>query len=87
MAPGEVHQRQMTVGIGLAGAQIDRSNDAIRAGEHNLQLIASTWYKSWPLGEKLRERWRSKGVLWLNPLVSNPMRFVAERPQSLHACK
>lgn len=87
LTPGESYERRMTIGIGMVGEKVERANDAIRRGEHTLQLIVSTWYKSVPLGQKLREQWRAKGHLWLEPLLSNSIPFVAERPQSIPACK
>jgi hypothetical protein len=87
LAPGASYERSLKVGIGVVGAKGDRANDAIRAGEHTLQLVVSAWYKTWPLGATLRERWQSRGYLWLDPLVSNQLPFSAEPPKTLAACR
>ncbi|HKP36451.1 MAG TPA: hypothetical protein VJT71_06305 [Pyrinomonadaceae bacterium] len=87
LAPGQSYERLMTIGVSIVGDEAVRGDNAIRAGEHTLQMTVSTWYKTWPLGQKLRAQWQTKGHLWLEPVVSTPIRFVAERPQSIPACR
>jgi hypothetical protein len=87
LAPGASYERSLRVGIGVVATKGERASDAIRAGGHTLQLIVSAWYKTWPLGLTLRERWQLRGYLWLEPLVSNQLPFSAEPPKTLAACR
>lgn len=87
LSPGSFYERKLSVGIALAPEGVERSNSAIAAGDHSLQLIVSTWYKQRSLAEKLSKQWEPKGLLWFDPLVSPPIYFVAERPPSPASCK
>jgi hypothetical protein len=87
LLPGAVYERKLVVGIAVVRADFERGDSTIRAGEHTLQLIVSTWYKSRGLAEKLRKQWERKGLLWFDPLVSAPIHFVAQLPPSTARCK
>jgi hypothetical protein len=87
LGPGASYETETTVGIGVAGQSAHRARHAILEGEHALQLIVSTWYRSRNLAETLRERWQRKGLLWYSTVASNEIRFKAERPQSPAPCK
>jgi hypothetical protein len=87
LPPGAIYEREMMVGIAIVSERVARGNFAIREGAHTLQLIVSTWYKSRSLAQKLRQQWQRKGLLWFDPLVSAPVRFVDRRPGSLAPCQ
>lgn len=87
LPPGAVYEREMMVGVAVVGEKLERGNYALRAGDHTLQLIVSTWYKSRPLAQKLRHQWERKGFLWFDPLLSAPIIFTAQRPSALAPCK
>ncbi len=87
LSPGAVYERRLVVGIAVVSKKVEREDSTISAGEHTLQLIVSTWYKSRSLAQKLRQQWERKGLLWFDPLVSAPMHFLAARPPSLAPCK
>lgn len=87
LPPGSSYETDTMVGIGLVGANSTRDRHAILEGEHTLQLIVSTWYRSGKLAEKLRQQWQRKGFLWSAPLMSNAISFRAERPASPAPCK
>lgn len=87
LAPGAVYERRLAVGIPVVSAGVDRGNSAITNGDHTLQLIISTWYKTRKLAETLRQEWERRGLLWFDPVVSAPIRFRVERLQSPALCK
>lgn len=87
LSPGAVYERKLAVGIAVVQEGVGRGNSAISAGDHTLQLIVSTWYKSRKVAEKLRQQWEQKGLLWFDPVVSPPIHFLAERPLSPAPCK
>ena len=81
LPPGAVYEREIMIGVGLVNDKVERGDSSIRAGDHTLQLIVSTWYKSRSLAQKLRQEWQRKGLLWSDPLDSRPIHFLAQRPQ------
>jgi hypothetical protein len=85
--PGASYETETTVGVGLVPQSAMRDRHAIFEGEHTLQLVVSTWYRSPALAEKLRAQWQRKGFLWSMPVATSPITFRAERPQSLPPCK
>lgn len=87
LSPGEIYERELMVGVGLAGGGGGTaSNHTVREGRHTLELIVSTWYKSRPLAERLRQRWARKGLLWFDPLVSMPIALTIGKPESPAPC-
>lgn len=87
LAPGGVYSTEIMVGVGVVTERVDRGDSFIRDGDHTLQLIASTWYQSRAMAQKLRQEWQRKGVLWSDPLDSRPIHFLAQRPRVLAPCK
>lgn len=87
LQPGATFETVVTVGVGVAGTGITPGNNTIREGEHSLQLIVSTWYKSKSLAQKMRQLWQRKGLLWYDPVVSVPVNFMVENPESQFPCR
>jgi hypothetical protein len=87
LAPGKTHEREIVIGTGVVDEHVERGDSSIRAGDHTLQLIVSTWYKAPSLAVKLRQQWQSKGFLWASPLVSTTVHFIAQRPSLASPCK
>jgi hypothetical protein len=87
LSAGAVYEREIMIGTGVVNDNVGRGDSSIRAGDHTLQLIVSTWYKSRSLAQKLRQEWQRKGLLWSEPLFSTPIHFVAQRPRLLAPCK
>jgi hypothetical protein len=87
LPPGGVYSTEIIVGVGVVSERVDRGDSSIRIGDHTLQLIASTWYQSRALAQKLRQAWQRKGLLWSDPLDSQPVHFLAQRPRVLAPCK
>lgn len=84
---GAAYDREIMIGVGVVNDKVERGDSSIRAGDHTLQLIVSTWYKSRSLAQKLRQEWQQKGLLWSEPLFSTPIHFAAQRPRLLAPCK
>lgn len=87
LTPGAVYTREIMIGVGVVNDKVQRGDSSIGAGDHTVQLIVSTWYKSRSLAQKLRQEWQRKGLLWSDPLVSAPIHFVAQQPRLLAPCK
>ena len=87
LSPGAVYLSEIQIGVGVVTEKVDRGDSSIRGGDHTLQLIASTWYQSRALAQKLRQEWQRKGLLWSDPLDSRPIHFLAQRPSVLAPCK
>lgn len=87
LPPGSIYEREMMISVGVVSETVGRGNSTIRNGDHTLQLVVSTWYKTRALAQKLREQWHRKGLLWSDAVVSSPISFVAQRPRLMPPCK
>src|SRR4029078_12442695 len=58
LPPRGIYATEILIGVVLVGAKVDRGDSAIRDGDHTLQLIASTWYQSRALAQKLGREWQ-----------------------------
>ena len=87
LSSGKTWVKDMTIGVGVVDASIERGDSSIRSGDHTLQLIVSMWYKSRALAQKLREQWQKIGLLWSDPLSSVPIPFGVQKPRIMAPCK
>lgn len=87
LSPQESFETSIAVSLPVVSEEGKRSRGTINNGEHLLQITASTWYESRKLGEKLRERWQRKGMLWLDPLGSASAPFNSDKPSSAERCQ
>jgi hypothetical protein len=65
------------------------SNDvpgAVKSGEHVLQLVIPTWDESAKLAQEVAGRWHSHGVLWYQPLTSEPLTFTIDKERTVVEC-
>ena len=87
LPPGGEYETVIVVGVGVTPAGSERAANSISHGEHTLQVVASSWYESKKLGEELRGRWRGAGLLWLDPVATAPLKFVAGADGPVTACR
>jgi hypothetical protein len=87
LQPGGTYETVVVIGVGVAPEGTERASNTIRPGEHTLQVIASSWYESRKLGEELRGRWQGHGLLWLDPVVSQPLKFNAGQDAEANDCR
>jgi hypothetical protein len=87
LSPGASYETEQLISVPVARDGVGRFNVSIGAGEHLLNVAASTWYESKKLADDLRERWRTNGYLWTDPLLSNGVAFVVDENRSAAACR
>ena len=87
LSPGGAYETEIVVGVGVARGLAERGTNSIVPGEHTLQIVASTWYESWKLGDELRKRWRATGRLWLDPVATEPLRFDVGLDEPAAVCR
>lgn len=87
LSPGASYETKQVVIIPVARDGAGRINVSLAAGEHLLQLAASTWYESKKLADNLRERWRARGFLWTEPLASNSIGLVVDPQRAATVCR
>ena len=87
LAPREVFERELITGLGVTDADKDRSSTTVKPGRHTVHVIVSTWYQTPQLGQKLREQWQRKGLLWTQPLTSIPINLIIEKPAAAPPCR
>ena len=64
----------------------DRIPGAIGSGDHVLQVKVATWTGSKELAERLRKRWQRYGLLWYEPVISQPLPFKVEKRRVVENC-
>jgi hypothetical protein len=64
----------------------EKKPGAVPEGSHVLQIWVSTWESMRTKPEEVRERWKSKGLLWFYDLPSEPMPFSFDRPKRFENC-
>lgn len=87
LSPGASYETRHVISVPVARDGPGRFNISISAGEHVLHLTSSTWYESKQLAEDLRERWRTRGFLWTDPLASNSVALVVDKNSPAVACQ
>jgi len=87
IGPGEVYDLesvQTRVSLSISdGAQ--QSKDDLPPGEYYLQVWVATWtYLS--DGKHFRSKWRDKGWLWYEEIISQPMPFSVKQNRPIVKC-
>lgn len=77
----------ISVPVARAGGAARTTVNAIAPGEHALRLTVSNWYKSKPLAESLRERWKKHGFLLVEPVTSAPVPFETVSHDTIPRCR
>lgn len=85
LRPGATYETFITVGVGVARGE--RVVNTITPGAHTLQVVTSSWYESRRLAEDLRERWRTSGLLWIDPIVAQTLNFDAGLEATAAPCR
>lgn len=85
LKPGEVYEKVDGVGSFFIDDQAPAPKGRLSPGTYFLQIKVSTW-SYFADSEPFRERWKDKGILWLELMTSEPMPFTAEKNPSLPPC-
>jgi hypothetical protein len=65
----------------------DDNGKPLRPGTHLLQVVVPTWYYPRVSNVEWREKWRNKGYLWSDSLISDLMPFLVPKSPKLSDCK
>ncbi|HWW74250.1 MAG TPA: hypothetical protein VNZ44_02585 [Pyrinomonadaceae bacterium] len=87
LPPGGALEDGVVIGVGVTRAGSERPPNTIAPGEHTLQIVASSWYESRKLAEELRGRWQGSGLLWIDPVATEPLKFDAGTDAPAAACR
>jgi hypothetical protein len=87
LSPGGTYETTVVVGVGVTPEGFERFPNSVAPGEHTLQLIVSSWYESRKLAEEMRARWQGAGLLWIDPVATQPLKFVAGDDAPAAACR
>ena len=58
----------------------------LRSGTHMLQVVVQTWPNPGASNVEWREKWRNRGYLWSDSLISDPMPFVIKKQPLVLKC-
>jgi hypothetical protein len=87
LSPGSSYETRQIVSVPVARNGDAIFNVSIATGEHLLSVASSTWYESKKVADNLRERWRTRGFLWTDPLFSNSVNFAVSGERSNAVCQ
>jgi len=87
LSPGSSYETTELISVQIARDRDARFNVSIGPGEHLLHVVSSTWYESRKLAEDLRQRWRTRGLLWTEPITSNGVAFVVGKNRPAVDCQ
>ena len=87
LSPGAAYETKEVISVPVARDGNSRFNVSIAPGEHVLNVVSSTWYESKKLADELRERWRSRGLLWTAPIASGAITFAVDQNGATVACQ
>ena len=87
LSPGATYETRQVLNLPVAREGKGQFNVSIGAGEHLLYLTVSTWYESKKLADNLRERWRARGFLWVDPVASKLINFNVDQQRSTVICQ
>ena len=87
LSPGASYETRQLISLPVARDGEGKFNVSIAAGAHLLSVATSTWYESKQLADELRERWRSRGFLWTDPLTSNTVAFRVDNQRAATICR
>jgi hypothetical protein len=65
----------------------DDKGKPLQPGTHLLQVVVPTWYDHGISNIEWREKWRDKGYLWSDSLVSDLMPFLIAKKPTLSECE
>ena len=76
--PSQPHDLQEVFYLNLPD---NRSKDRsfLIPGSRVLQLSMWSWYYSPTITDEYRQRWKEKGILWSQPIISEPMPFIVAK--------
>lgn len=81
LKPGEVFSTEIEDSIDLDGA-----SPKIKNGNYYMGIVVYIWGgQSWT-GEELRKKWKKFGYLWLNPIITEPVRLPINIPATITKC-
>lgn len=87
LSPSSVFDTEINVSLPVVPNAHAPINGTITPGEHLLRITCGAWYESKRLGERLRERWRQKGLLWLDNVDAAPVKFSSREQGLLESCQ
>ncbi len=81
LSPGDTFETTAKEGVVIFLKRTDdqKADDALGSGDYILQVSVSTFPYPQSHADKLRNLWRSSGVLWSSDLTSSPTPFKIER--------
>jgi hypothetical protein len=85
LKPGETYGLNGELTLPLYDSR--RGKDSIRPGNHVLEVGVLTWYYPKASNVEWRRRWRQKGYLRSDSVLSSPMPFSVDRQSPVSDCR
>ena len=86
LRPGTSYETKTRVGVFLVRGKEKSITGTVGAGEHVLLIEVPTWPGLDGGAKELPKAWRRRGVLFSEPIISEPMSFKVERDRKIVSC-
>jgi len=86
LQPNASYEADALVGLFVVRGDARDIAGAVKSGDHVVQVEVPTWNESDELAKELSIRWQRHGVLWVQPVISEPLQFTAKKEHSVRDC-
>lgn len=80
------YEVETTVQLFVVRGDAREITGAVKSGDHVLQVEVPTWHESNQLADELSSRWQRNGMLWHEPVMSEPIRFTVTKDHKVVDC-
>jgi hypothetical protein len=86
LQPRASYEVETTVQLFVVRGDAREITGAVKSGDHVLQVEVPTWHESNELAKQLSSRWRRNGMLWCEPVTSEPIQFTVTKDHKVVDC-
>lgn len=86
LPPGGSFETETGASVFVAREESGKIEGSVKSGDHVLLVEVATWTGSKELAERLRTRWQRYGLLWYEPVISQPLPFKVEKRRVVENC-
>lgn len=87
LPPGASYGTDAVAGTFAVRGDVREVVGAVKSGNHVLQVEVITWQETNELAKELRARWLWSGLLWYEPVTSEPVAFTIPRFRRVVDCQ
>lgn len=86
LPPSSSYETEGVAGTFAVRGDVREIAGAVKSGNHVLQVEVITWQETNEMAKELRSRWLRYGLLWCEPVTSEPVAFTVSRNRNVVDC-